>query len=153
RAELGARHAVDAAIPWTEIAVGEHAVCELAAQLQQARPIRRRRQTRARPDPLPTRKKNRREGVELGPERVFAACRKVELRSDRRGNAKLGRAPVLRDIQVPRQRTMDRRIAPDSQPGQVAHGYPLLELSGPRPSIGLAPTATIAIHRTRYLLA
>ena len=31
---------------------------------------------------------------ELGPERILAACRRIELRGDRRGNAKLGRAPV-----------------------------------------------------------
>jgi hypothetical protein len=31
---------------------------------------------------------------ELGPERILAACRRIELRGDRRDNAKLGRAPV-----------------------------------------------------------
>ena len=71
--------------------MGEHAVGKLAAQLQEARPVRRRQQRRARSDRLPAREKNRREAVEFDPKRVLAACRKIELRGDRRGNAELGR--------------------------------------------------------------
>jgi hypothetical protein len=78
--------------------VAEHAVSELAAQLQEARSIRRRRQRLTRPDRLPGREKYRREAVEFGPERILAAGRRIELRGDRRGNAKLGRSPVLRNV-------------------------------------------------------
>src|SRR5262249_5082250 len=52
-AELGTRQAIDAAIPRTEIAVGEHAIGKFAAYVQQARPIRRCRQRGACPDRLP----------------------------------------------------------------------------------------------------
>jgi hypothetical protein len=92
------------------------------SQLQQTRPLRRLRQRRARPDRLPAREKNGRETVELNPERVLAACRRIELRGDSRGNAELGRAPVLRNVQIPRQRTADRWIVPNGQISQVAHG-------------------------------
>src|SRR5207245_10761569 len=100
-AELGARHPIDAAIPRTEIAVGEHTVGKFAAQLQQARPVRRLRQRRARPDRLPARDKYRREAIELGPKRALATCRRIKLRGYRRGDAELGWAPVLRNVQVP----------------------------------------------------
>ena len=101
-AKLGTCHSIDAAIPRTEIAVGEHAVGKFAAQLQQARPVRRLWQRRARPDRLPARDKYRREAIELGPKGTLATCRKIKLRGDGRGNAELGWAPVLRNIQVPR---------------------------------------------------
>src|SRR6266571_2251365 len=74
----------DTAIPGTEIAVGEHAVGELAGELQQARPVRRRRQRRARADRLPARDKDRREAVEFGPQRVLAARRRIKRRGHRR---------------------------------------------------------------------
>src|SRR5215469_11063820 len=51
--ELGTRQAIEAAIPRTEIAVGEHAIGKLAAYFQQARSIRSCRQGRARSDCLP----------------------------------------------------------------------------------------------------
>src|SRR6516162_10654415 len=101
-AELGARYPVDAAIPRTEIAVGEHAVGKFAAQLQQARSLRRLRQRRARPDRLPARDECRREAIKLSPKDTLATCRKIKLRGDRRGDAELGWAPVLRNVQVPR---------------------------------------------------
>src|SRR6516164_70241 len=101
-AKLGACYPVDAAIPRTKIAVGEHTVGKFAAQLQQARPVRRLWQRRARPDRLPARDKYRREAIELGPKGTLATCRKIKLRGDGRGNAELGWAPVLRNIQVPR---------------------------------------------------
>src|SRR5262249_19432497 len=101
-AELGASHAVDLAIPRTKIAVGEHAVGKFAAQLQQARSLRRLRQRRARPDRLPARDECRREAIKLSPKGALATCRKIELRGDRRGNAEFGWASVLRNVQVPR---------------------------------------------------
>src|SRR5262249_46128435 len=121
-AELRARHSVDTAIPRTKIAVDEHAVSKFAAQLQQARPVRDLGQRRARSDRLPAREKNWRETVQLDPERVLTAGKRIELRGDSRGNAEFGRAPILRNVQVPRQRTADRGIVPNCQVGQVAHG-------------------------------
>src|SRR5205807_7823934 len=44
RPELAAPHAVDAAVPRAEIAVGEHAPGERAAEVEQARPLCVRRQ-------------------------------------------------------------------------------------------------------------
>src|SRR5262249_55050099 len=101
-AELGAGHAVDLPIPRTKIAVGEHAVGKFAAQLQQARSLRRRRTRRARPDRLPARDKYRREAVKLDPQRVLAACRRIKPRGDRCSDAELGWTSVLRNVQVPR---------------------------------------------------
>src|SRR6266540_1109245 len=121
-AELRTYHPVDAAIPRTEITVGEHAVGKFVAQLQQARPVCRLRQWRPRSDRLPAREKNWREAVEFDPERALAACRKIKLRGDGRGNAELRRASVLRNVQIPRQRTPNRWIVPNCQLGQVAHG-------------------------------
>src|SRR5215470_1667028 len=106
-AELGASHAVDLAIPRTKIAVGKHAVGKFAAQLQQARTVCRLRQWRAHPDRLPARDECRREAIELSPKGVLATCRKIKLRGDRRGNAEFGWAPVLRNVQVPRERAAD----------------------------------------------
>src|SRR5215467_11907115 len=97
-AELGARYPVDAAFPRTEIAVGEHAVGKFAAQLQQARSLRRPRQWRARLDRLPARDEYRCEAVKLDPQRVLAACCRIKQRGDRRGDAELGWAPVLRNV-------------------------------------------------------
>src|SRR6516162_2715465 len=128
-AELGARYPVDAAIPRTEIAVGEHAVGKFAAQLQQARSLRRPRQWRARPDRLPARDEYRREAVKLDPQRVLAACCRIKLHGDRRGDAELGWAPVLGNVQVPCERAANRWIVPNSQLGQVAHEPALLALS------------------------
>src|SRR5262249_39331733 len=71
---------------------------------------------------LPAREKNWREAVEFDPECVLAACRKIKLCGDGRGYAEFGRAPVLRDVQIPRQRTANRWIVPNCQLGQVAHG-------------------------------
>src|SRR5262245_19208394 len=101
-AELGARHPVDVAIPGAKIAVGEHAVGKFAAQLQQARSLRRLRQWLARPDRLPARDECRREAIKLSPKGALATCRKIKLRGDRRGNAEFGWAPILRNVQVPR---------------------------------------------------
>jgi hypothetical protein len=91
-------------------------------RLQEARSIRRRRQPLTRPDRLPGREKYRREAVEFGPERILAAGRRIELRGDRRGNARLGRSPVLRNVQVPGQGTADGWVVPNCQSGQIAHG-------------------------------
>src|SRR6516225_4115054 len=101
-AELGARHPVDVAIPGAKIAVGEHAVGKFAAQLQQARTVCRLRQWLARPDRLPARDEYRREALELDPQRVLAACRRIKPRGDRCGDAELGWTSVLRNVQVPR---------------------------------------------------
>src|SRR5262245_44062855 len=122
RAELGASHAVDAAIPRTKIAVGKHAVCKLAAQLQQAWSMRRLRQPGACPNCLPACEKNRREAVKLDPKGILAARPRIDLRGDRSSNLKLGRAPVLRNVEVPRQRPAKRWIVPNSKLNQVAHG-------------------------------
>src|SRR6266568_2990652 len=116
-AELRTYHPVDAAIPRTEIAMGEHTVGKFAAQLQQARSVRRPRQRPACPDRLPAREKYRREAVKLDPKGVLAARPWIELRGDGRGNAELGWAPVLRNVQVPRQRTADCWIVPNLQLG------------------------------------
>src|SRR5262249_22644293 len=126
-AELGARYPVDLAIPRTEIAVGEHAVGKFAAQLQQARSLRRPRQWRARPDRLPAHNEYRCEAIELGPKGALATCRKIKLRGDRCGDAELGWASVLGNVQVPCERAADRRIVPNSQPVQVAHAPALLD--------------------------
>src|SRR2546428_10096295 len=96
-AELRTYHPVDAAIPRTEIAVGEHTVGKFAAQLQQARTVCRLRQWRVRPGRLPARDEYRREAVKLDPQRVLAAFRRVKLRGDRCGDAELGWAPGLRN--------------------------------------------------------
>src|SRR5262249_3961109 len=101
-AELGASHPVDMAIPRTKIAVGEHTVGKFAAQLQQARTVRRSRPGRAGPDRLPARDEYRREAVKLDPQHDLAACRRIKQRGDRCGDAELGWAPVLRNVQVPR---------------------------------------------------
>src|SRR5262249_7647659 len=87
-----------------------------------ARPVRDLGQRRGRSDRLPAREKNWRETVQLDPERVLTAGRRIELRGDGRGNAEFGWAPILRNVQVPRQRTADRGIVPNCQVGQVAHG-------------------------------
>ena len=78
-AEPGARHTVDATIPRTEIAVAKHPVGKLADKLQQAWTVRRLRQGRPGPDRLPAREKQRHEAIELGPQRVLAAGREIEL--------------------------------------------------------------------------
>src|SRR5262249_5619112 len=70
-AEFRGRLTVDAAIPRTKIAVGEHPIRKLAAQLDQAGPVPHRRQWRARPDCPPPCEKYRRQAVELGPERLL----------------------------------------------------------------------------------
>src|SRR6516165_9194121 len=126
-AELGASHAVDMAIPRTKIAVGEHTVGKFAAQLQQARTVCRLRQWRARPDRLPARHEYRCEAIELGPKGALATCRKIKLGGDRCGDAELGWASVLGNVQVPCERAADRRIVPNSQPVQVAHEPALLD--------------------------
>src|SRR5215813_14176847 len=108
------------AIPRTKIAVGEHTVGKFAAQLQQARTVCRLRQWPARPDRLPARDEYRREAVKLDPQRVLTACRRIKLRGDRCGDAELGWAPVLRNVQVPCERASDRWIVPNSKLGQVA---------------------------------
>src|SRR5262249_60304197 len=54
-AELGARHPIDAAVPRTKIAVGEHTGGKFAAQLQQARPVHSFWQCPPRPARLPPR--------------------------------------------------------------------------------------------------
>ncbi len=59
------RSAVYTAIPRTEITVGEHPIGKLAAKLEQAWPIRCRRQWRARPDLLPPCEKYQRQPVEF----------------------------------------------------------------------------------------
>lgn len=48
--------------------------------------------------------------------------RNIQLSGDRRCNAKLGGAPVFRNVQVPRQRAMDGRIVSNCQSGWIAHG-------------------------------
>src|SRR5262249_829003 len=125
-AELGTCHPVDAAIPRTEIAMGEHTVGKFAAQLQQARPVRRLGQGRAGAGRRPALQKYRREAIELGPKRALATCRRIKLRGDSRGDAELSWAPVLGNVQVPRERTADRWIVPNSQLGQVEHEPALL---------------------------
>src|SRR5262245_44203769 len=121
-AELRAHRTVDTAIPRTEIAVGKHPIGKLAAQLEQARPVCCWRQWRARSDCLPPCEKYRRQAVELGPERLFPGSGRIGLDWEGRGNAKLGRPSVLRHGQIPRQAVADRRIVPDSQSRQIAHG-------------------------------
>ena len=82
--------------------MAQHAVGELPAQLQQARPIRRHGQWRANPNGLPARQEDRREPVELGPERTLARGRGIDLSGDGRGNAEFARPAVFRDVQIPR---------------------------------------------------
>src|SRR5262249_54524021 len=130
-AELRPRHAVDAAIPRTEIAVGEHAISKFAAYFQQARSICRCRQRGACSDRLPAFHKYRSQSIELGPERVLSGCYRVDLRGKRRSNAEFGRPSVFRNLQVPRQAVADRRIVPDFQMRQVAHEAGSLPLSAP----------------------
>src|SRR5262249_2232110 len=108
-------------------AVGEHAVGKFAAQLQQAQTICRLRQRRARPDCMQARHECRREAIKLGPKRALATCCRIKLRGDRRGDAELGWASVLGNVQVPCERPADRRIVPNSQPIQVAHEPALLD--------------------------
>ena len=71
---------------------------------------------------MPACEKNRREAVKLGPKSILGARPRVDLRGDRRSNAKLCRAPVLCNVQIPRQRTADRWIVPNSELSQGAHG-------------------------------
>ena len=119
--KLLARHAVNTAIPWTEIAVGEHAVGKLTAKLEQARPFRWSRQRRACADRPPTREENRSKPVELGPKHFLAAFAGVKLSGEGRGDTKLGGAPVLRNVEIPRQRGPDGWIVPNSQCPEIAH--------------------------------
>src|SRR5262249_26994191 len=122
-AELSTCRTVDTAIPRTKIAVGEHPIGKLAAQLEQAWPVHCRRQWRARPDCPPPCEKYRRQAVELGPERLLLlGSGRIELDWEGCGNAKFGRPSVLRHGQIPRQAVADRRIVPDSQSRQIAHG-------------------------------
>src|SRR6516162_169401 len=76
-AELRARRTVDTAIPWTEVAVGEHPIGKLAAHLKQARSVRCWRQRRACADRLPPCEKYRRQAVELDPERLFPGSGRI----------------------------------------------------------------------------
>ena len=100
----------------------KHAVGKLAAELQQARAVSRFRQRCPRPDRLPTREETRGQPVELGPQSVFAHCREIEIRGDGGCDAELSRTPVLRNVEIPGERIADRRIVPDSQAVQLAHG-------------------------------
>src|SRR6266567_1102853 len=120
--ELDAGAPVYAAIPRAEIAMREHAVGKLAAKFQQARAVRRFRQRCARADGLPTREEGLGQPVELGPKRVLARCRGIEIDRDRRRDPELGGPPVLRDGQIPGERVTDRRILPNLQALQLAHG-------------------------------
>src|SRR6516165_5502123 len=120
-AELRPGHAVDAAIPRAEIAVGEHAIGKLAAYFQQAWSIRRCRQRCARSDCPTTSQEYRGQALELGPERVLTGCCRVGLCGKSRGNAKFRRSSVLCHVQVPRQAIADRRIVPNFQMRQVTH--------------------------------
>src|SRR5262252_360260 len=56
----------------------------------------------------------------------LATCRRIKLRGDSRGDAELSWAPVLGNVQVPRERPADRWIVPNSQLGQVEHEPALL---------------------------
>jgi len=60
--------------------------------------------------------------VELGPERLLRGSGRIELGWEGCGNTEFGWPSVLRHGQIPRQAIADRRIIPDSQPPQVAHG-------------------------------
>src|SRR6516165_1884545 len=117
-----ARRTVDAAIPWTKITVGEHPIGKLAAQLEQAWPVHCRRQWRVRPDCLPPCEKYRRQAVKLGPERLLLGSGRIELGWEGCGNTKFRWPSVLCHGQIPRQAVADRRIIPDSQSRQIAHG-------------------------------
>src|SRR5216683_2041336 len=64
---LAACQAVDAAVPGAEIAMGEHAPGERAAEVEQARPVRVGRQRRAFPDRLPALEKDPCQALELSP--------------------------------------------------------------------------------------
>ncbi len=92
--------------------MGEHAVGKLPAELEQARPFRSFGQQRARADRVPALDKNRRKPVELGPQRFLAACGKIDVSAERYGNAELGRAQVLRNIEIPRQYPAECAILP-----------------------------------------
>src|SRR6266446_1749825 len=92
-AELGTCHPIDAAIPRTEIAVGEHTVGKFAAQLQQARSVRRLRQRRASPDCLPARDKCRRETIKLGPKTRYLPQDQAAWRPSRQCGTWLGAGP------------------------------------------------------------
>jgi hypothetical protein len=108
-AQLRARRTVDTAIPWTKITVGEHPMGKLAAQLKQARPVRRCRQWRACSDRLPSCEKYRRQAVELGPERLLLLrSGRIELDWEGCGNTKFGWPSVARHGQIPRQAIADR---------------------------------------------
>jgi hypothetical protein len=54
------------------------------------------------PDCLPARDECRHEAIELSPQRVLAACDRIEPGGDRRCDAELGWASLLCDVQVPR---------------------------------------------------
>jgi hypothetical protein len=95
--------------------VREHAVGELAAKLEQAGSFRRFRQPGTRPDRLPAREKNRREPVELAPQRFLGGSGGIDIGGKRRRNAELGRAAILRNFEIPRQRAPDCGILPNSQ--------------------------------------
>ena len=63
-----------------------------------------------------------RQAVELGPERLLPGTGRIELGWEGYGNAKFGWPSVLRHGEIPIQAIADRRIVPDSQSRQVAHG-------------------------------
>jgi hypothetical protein len=123
-AELDAGAAIDAAIPRAEIAMAEHAVGELAAELQQARAVRRLGQRFAFPDRLPTREEAGGQALEPRPQRLLARGRGVETRGNRGGDAELGRPPVLRNLEIPGERGTNNRIAPNLR----RSNWPMFEL-------------------------
>src|SRR5262249_56999670 len=82
--KLGACQPVDAAIPRTEIAVGEHPEAKFAENFKQARPLPRRRHPRTGPDRLPPAEKNWRKPVEFAQGPVLPASRKFNQRADDR---------------------------------------------------------------------
>jgi hypothetical protein len=101
-AELGAGDAVDAAVPWAEVAVRKHAVRELPDQLQEARPFRGGGKRFAPAYPPPSVEEARRQPFQLGPQRLLVGRRRVKVAGNGRGDAELRRAMVLSDVQVPR---------------------------------------------------
>ena len=120
-AELRLASAVDLAVPAAEVAVREHTEREFAAELEQGRtPHPGSQRLAVVANAVPALEEDRGQALELDPEiRLGGIERQVERNG--RGDAKLRRPAVCRDLAVPAEVTLDRRVAPHPQPIKFGH--------------------------------
>ena len=114
-AELRPAAPVDLTVPATEVAVREHAKGELAAQLEQRRPLGlwpQRHSVAA--NPVPTFEEDRGQALELDPEIRLGSIERHPKRYRGR-NPKLGRPAGCRDLTVPAEALPGRGVAPQPE--------------------------------------